>query len=74
MRARLLQRPDVADLILFRVPPRLQAAAFFAQPGQLGLDARVALPRGGFLFAGQCRTLDVELHDATLDLVDLLRH
>ena len=63
--------PNVSFLVL---PLGLHGVGFFAQLGQLALDDAAALLRCLVLFFWQCLALDLELGDATLDLVDLLRH
>src|SRR6267143_394939 len=68
-----LLRPDLLDRVLLRLPLRLHRVRLLAQLGQLLLDLRPALLGRLVLFLGQRLTLDLELHDLALDLVDLLR-
>ena len=52
----------------------LRASPFSRRLGQLGVDLGEPLARDGVLLARHGDALDLELHDAALDLVDLLRH
>src|SRR5690606_17464584 len=69
----LLQLADALDLRLLGLPARLHAAHALAQIRQLLVDALAPLDRALLLLLRERGPLDLELHDATLDLVDLLR-
>ena len=68
-----LQRPDLVDHVLLRLPRRLHALALLAQLGELGLDDAPALTGRPVRLLLEGLALDLELRDAALDLVDGLR-
>jgi hypothetical protein len=68
----LLELADRHDLRLLGLPLRLHARRALAQLGELALERRAPLLRGRVLLLGQRRQLDLELHRAPLELVDLL--
>ena len=68
----LLDLLDALDGVLLRLPLRLHAAGALAQLGELAVQRLEARGRGLVALALQRRALDLELHDAPLDLVDLL--
>ena len=69
----LLELADVPQRVLLELPLGLHAAGLLAQLRKLLLDHVTTLDRRLVLLLGERLPLDLELHDATLDLVDLLR-
>ncbi len=69
----LLERGDVLDGRLLGLPARRHRGGLLAQLGQLALDRVAALGAGLVLVARQRGPLDLELHDAAVELVDLDR-
>src|SRR5438552_1723760 len=66
----LLHRCDGAECLLLALPLCLHPGRALAQLRQLALDALAAVDRGLVLLLEQRGALDLELHDATLHLVD----
>ena len=69
----LLDARHALDHLALAAQPRVQAAALLLQVGQLALDGRQPLLRRGVALLLQRLALDLELHDAPLDLVQLGR-
>ena len=63
----------LVDRRLLGLPARLQLGGGLVEVGELGLDRLAARLRGVVLLALQRLALDLELEDATVDLVDLDR-
>ena len=59
---------------LLRLPLGLQMRGLLLEVGELGVELRQPLLRHGVGLAGHGHALDLELHDAPLDLVDLVGH
>ena len=75
LRARLLealfQLGGALDRVLLLLPLRLHLGRALLELGELGLDRRAALLGGLVLLLAQRGQLDLQLHDAPVDLVDL---
>jgi len=69
----LLELAHLPDRILLGLPLSLHRRRAFAQLCQLALDRLAPLDRARVLLLLQRRQLDLELHHATVDLVDLGR-
>src|SRR3972149_2296155 len=69
----LLDLADPGDALLLRLPARLEGGPLVLELGELRVDLRQALARDGVVVARHGDALDLELHDAPLDLVDRLR-
>ena len=70
----LLDDAHGTECLLLALPLGLHAVRSFAQFGELLLDGLAAVHRALVFLFLQRGPLDLELHDAALDLVDLLRH
>ena len=70
----LLEVGDRGDLRLLGLPLRDQARAVLLHLGELALDRLAAALGRGVLLLAQGGQLDLELHRAALELVDLLGH
>ena len=70
----LLERADPGDRLLLVLPARPQGVDPLLEPGHLAGDLLEALARGGVLLLRQRGALDLQLHRAALQLVDLGRH
>ena len=58
---------------LLGLPARLERVGLLLEPGQLGVDAGQAVPRDSVVgVAGDRDPVDLELHDPSLDVVELL--
>ena len=66
--------PDPPDGVLLALPARLEGGGPLLQVGELAIQALEALPRRLVGLLGERHALDLELHDAALDLVELGRH
>ena len=69
----VLQRADVSDRVLLGLPLGLHGGGALALLGELALDRLAALGGGGVGLLGERGQLDLELHHAAVDLVDLGR-
>src|SRR6185503_13125402 len=70
----LLERARSLDRRLLLFPVRRQAILFFLEVGQLALQLLQPFLRRRVLLLAQRLALDLELHDAAVDFVDLRRH
>ena len=70
----LFQVRDLVDRLLLVLPARLHLRRALLQLGELALERLAALGRGLVGLLLQRGQLDLELHHATVDLVDLDRH
>ena len=70
----LLELLDARDRVLLLLPARLHLGRLLAQVGEVALDRLAAGDRRVVLLLLERLALDLELHDAALDLVDLGRH
>src|SRR5262245_53207574 len=70
----LLDLADPAEHLLLLLPLGFHGGGALTQLGQLALELLATLDGGAILFLLERRALDLELHDATLDFVDFLRH
>src|SRR5439155_25786837 len=69
-----LQRTDLSDLLLLFLPVRLHAGGPLAQVGELLLELLQTLGTRRVRLLLERSPLDLELHHAPFDLVDLGRH
>ena len=69
----LLELGDALDRLLLALPLRLHRIRALAQLGEVPLDRLAALDRGRVGLLAQRGELDLELHHAAVDLVDLGR-
>ena len=70
----LLDLADRAERLFFLLPLSLHARGFLAQLGEVTLECLQALARRFVFFFLQSLSLDLQLRDSPLDLVDFLRH
>ena len=70
----LLELLHPGDRLLLVLPARLHLARLLAQVGEVALDRLAARDGRVVLLLLERLALDLELHDAALDLVDLGRH
>ena len=68
------ERPDLLNRLFLLLPLRRQAGPGLLEVGQLALEARQPLGRRLVRLLAQRFALDLELHDAPLDLVELGGH
>ena len=69
----LLETADVAERVLLVLPLSFHRVTLFAQRGEFLFDGPTAILRRRILFLREGLTLDLELDDPPLDLIDDLR-
>ncbi len=69
----LLQVRGKAELLLFRLPAGRQRIGTLFQIGELGLKPHQPVGRGDIRFLLQRFALDLQLHDAAIEFVELFR-
>src|SRR5687768_3483516 len=70
----LFHRADRLQLLLLRLPLPFHGVELLARIRELRLNAVAALDRIPLLLTLESGALDIELHDAALYFIDLLRH